>query len=151
MANPQLWLILNLISTWFMIGLIWLIQIVHYPLFSRVGEHQFIEYQQQHANRISPIVAIPMLIELTTAILLCIASPTPLRRPMMIACLILVIIIWLSTAILQIPAHSRLSRGFDNHAYSILVASNWIRTIAWTARGALMAYACWLVLSMRSV
>ena len=26
------WLLLNLIVTWYMVGLIWLIQIVHYPL-----------------------------------------------------------------------------------------------------------------------
>jgi hypothetical protein len=150
MANPLLWLIANLIATWFMVGLIWMVQIVHYPLFSQVGEPQFVEYQRSHANRISSVVGIPMLIEITTAVLLCIAAPEPLRRPMLILGLILVAVIWSSTAFIQVPAHNRLSSGFNEQAYSMLVISNWIRTIAWTARGLLMAYACWLVMDTRT-
>lgn len=150
MANPLLWLIVNLIATWFMVGLIWMVQVVHYPLFSQVGEPQFVEYQRLHGNRISPVVGIPMLIELSTAVLLCIAVPDPLRRPMMVVGLILVAVIWLSTAFIQVPAHTQLSSGFNDQAHSILVVSNWIRTLAWTVRGLLMAYACWLVMNSRS-
>jgi hypothetical protein len=146
MTNPLLWFIANFTTTWFMVGLIWMVQIVHYPLFSQVGEPQFVEYQRLHSNRISPVVGIPMLIELITAVLLCIAAPEPLRRPMMVAGLILVVVIWTSTAFIQVPTHGRLSAGFNHQAYSMLVVSNWIRTIAWTARGVLVAYACWLVM-----
>lgn len=146
MVNPDLWLLVNLISTWFMVGLIWVIQLVHYPLFSLVGADQFPEYQRRHANRISPIVGIPMLVELVTAILLCVMAPNPIERWTMIAGLILVGVIWISTAFVQVPCHAILGRGFDLKAQSLLVVSNWIRTIAWTARGLLMAYSSWLVM-----
>ena len=46
--NASVCLLLNFASTWAMVGLIWLIQIVHYPLFSRVGADQFKLYEQEH-------------------------------------------------------------------------------------------------------
>jgi len=44
---------------------------------------------------------------------------------------------WLSTALLQVPRHRQLARGFDARAHAFLVRSNVVRTAAWTARGAL--------------
>ncbi len=49
--------LLHLGSTWFMVGLIWLIQIVHYPLFARVGVEQFVPYEREHSRLITYIVA----------------------------------------------------------------------------------------------
>jgi hypothetical protein len=47
-------------------------------------------------------------------------------------------VIWLSTALLQVPRHRALEAGFDPAAHRALVATNWIRTVAWTARGFLL-------------
>ena len=47
----------------------------------------------------------------------------------------LVLALWLTTALLSIPAHQRLASGFDSAAHRSLVRANWIRTLAWTARG----------------
>jgi hypothetical protein len=52
----------------------------------------------------------------------------------------LVGVIWLSTALLQVPRHNQLGAGFDAPAHQALVATNWIRTVAWTARAALMLW-----------
>ena len=35
---------------------------------------------------------------------------------------------------LQVPCHSRLAQGFDEPTWRRLVATNWIRTVAWSAR-----------------
>jgi len=43
---------------------------------------------------------------------------------------------WTSTFVFQVPAHQILERGFDPETWRRLVVSNWIRTWAWTARGA---------------
>jgi hypothetical protein len=44
-------------------------------------------------------------------------------------------VIWLSTALLQSPRHRELGGGFDAASYRFLVASNWLRTACWSARG----------------
>ena len=63
-------LCLNVLSTWYMVGLIWLVQCVHYPLFAKVSDENYVEYQQLHERYITPVVGVPMIIEIVTAILL---------------------------------------------------------------------------------
>lgn len=125
-------LITQLASTLPLIGLIWTIQLVHYPLFKLVGDETQKAYQKAHMNRITWIVGPLMLAELTAAALLWVGDPTGLWE---IAGLVLVGIIWASTALIQVPCHGRLVEGFDPLAHRRLVRSNWIRTIAWTLRG----------------
>ena len=50
----------------------------------------------------------------------------------------LLAVIWLSTAFLSVPRHEALRHGFDASAHGALVATNWIRTAAWTVRSALL-------------
>ncbi|MEM0925399.1 MAG: hypothetical protein AAGJ83_05125 [Planctomycetota bacterium] len=133
-------LLINLVSTWYLVGLIWMVQVVHYNLFDRVGESGFVRYETDHSALITPIVGPPMLIELGTAILLVVACPAGVSRFAMIAGLASVILIWLSTAFIQVPCHARLSDGFNPRDYQLLVGTNWIRTILWTFRGLLMLY-----------
>jgi hypothetical protein len=56
----------------------------------------------------------------------------------------LILLIWFSTLLLQIPAHQRLLEGFDAITYKRLVSSNWIRTVAWSARGLILGYYLYL-------
>ena len=123
---------LQAFSTLALVGLIWTIQVVHYPLFGRVGDEQYVEYQAEHMRRITWVVGPLMLAEVVTSFLLLVLAPT---NPLAIAGFGLVVAIWLSTAVLQVPCHSKLTRGFDADALAKLVGTNWIRTIAWTARG----------------
>ena len=135
---PLTILLSNVVSTLFMVGLIWMVQIVHYPLFDDVGEQHYVQYQQRHQSNITYVVMPVMLIELVTAILL-IFYPFPgVDKALVYAGLGLVVVIWLSTALIQVPCHEKLVKGFDQSAYQWLVKSNWIRTLAWSARGALV-------------
>ena len=129
-----------------MVGLIWTIQIVHYPLFNRVGEQHFTDYQERHQFQISLIVGPMMLTEAVSAALLAGYPPASVEYWMPIAGLILLIVTWVSTSAIQVPCHSRLVQGFNEAAYRRLVYSNWIRTVAWTARGALLVWMLWIVL-----
>jgi hypothetical protein len=52
----------------------------------------------------------------------------------------LVGVIWVSTAGLQVPLHQRLGRGLELELVNSLVRGNWVRTLAWTARGILVAW-----------
>ena len=141
--NGSTFFIVNLIATWYMVGLIWMVQIVHYNMFDRVGVEQFQQYEADHNRLITPIVGVPMLFELATAVLLLVSAPDSFPRWAAIVGLVLIALIWLSTVLLQIPCHSQLLNGFDESTYRRLVSSNWIRTVLWTSRGVLMAfYAC---------
>ena len=50
----------------------------------------------------------------------------------------LVVVNWLSTGLVQVPLHRKLALGYDAGAIRRLVVTNWIRTVAWTARAGLM-------------
>ncbi len=125
-------LITQLASTLPLVGLIWIIQCVHYPLFSEVGDENFIAYQTKHMNRIGPLVGPLMLAEALSACGLVMMTP---EDPWALAGIGLLILIWASTAAMQIPCHRILTKGFEQRAHRRLVGSNWIRTVAWTARG----------------
>lgn len=127
-------------ATLLMVGVIWTIQIVHYPLFSGVGADGFAAYQIEHSRRISYIVLPLMLTELATAALFVIVPPVAVASPLLWAGLALVVLIWLSTFALQVPQHTILSGGFDGRAHRLLVGTNWLRTIAWSARGLLVLW-----------
>ena len=144
---PFLILLLNFASAWMMVGLIWLIQIVHYPLFAFVGKDAFVSYASQHVRSITLIVAPIMLIELVTSIALLLVRPHAVEMWIAVLGMFLVVAAWFSTWQLQIPAHEKLAAGFDSEAYLRLVATNWIRTIAWTFHGIVTGWMCWMCLT----
>lgn len=122
-------------ATWFMVGLIWVIQLVHYPLMSYASQERFVEFETAHQMRISLIVLPVMLTELTTAVLLAILTPEPIASRTYWVLLLLLVGVWASTFFFQVPCHNRLGQGYDLPAIKRLVATNWIRTVLWTARG----------------
>lgn len=137
----QLIIAIHLVSTLCMVGLIWFVQIVHYPMFDRVGPKQFAEYERMHQQRTTWVVAPFMLAELATAIALVALKPDGLRTAVVWTGLILLAGIWLSTAVLQVPKHNLLQSGFTAEVHRSLVNTNWIRTIAWSGRGVLAVIA----------
>lgn len=130
----------NLAPALFLTGLIWTIQIVHYPLFDRVGPTTFPAYESAHTARITPLVGPLMLFELVAAIALVFARPSAIPAWTAWTALALVVLIWASTFLLQVPRHAQLAAGFDPAAHAALLASNWIRTAAWSARSALLLW-----------
>jgi hypothetical protein len=125
------------LSTLMMTGLIWTIQLVHYPLFSRVGADVFCDYERQHQRRITWLVAPLMLIEAVSAAMLVVLLEPGGLRVLAVGGVLLLLVIWGSTALLQVPCHTHLSRGFDREVVRRLVSTNWIRTVAWSIRGVL--------------
>lgn len=121
-------------ATLFLTGLIWVIQVVHYPLMNRVSEKRFIEFHHQHSNRIGRIVIAPMILEFAAAALLLVARPPAVPTSLLLSGAILVGLIWVSTFAIQVPQHRLLANGFDPAAHHTLVRWNWIRTVAWTLR-----------------
>jgi hypothetical protein len=130
----------NLAATLYMVGLIWFVQLVHYPLLAEVGEDQFVSFEQAHMARTWPVVGPPMLVELATTLLLTVAAPSAVPTAASWLGVALLTVVWLSTGLLQVPSHRRLGDGFDARVHRRLVTTNWIRTAAWTARGLLVMW-----------
>jgi hypothetical protein len=131
-------LLLHLAATLFMVGVIWFVQVVHYPLMAHVGRAESVAYEQAHARRTGWVVAPPMLAELVTAVLLLWVRPADVPLWTAGAGLALVVVNWGSTRAVQIPCHDRLTRGFDPAVHRRLVTTNWFRTAVWSVRGLLV-------------
>lgn len=143
-------LIVNLVATLFLVGLIWMVQIVHYPLFDGVGRENFIAYQKRHQFLITFVVGPTMLIEAFSSLLMGWNPPAGAGHWIVYAGISLVFVIWISTAAIQVPCHTKLLQGFNQTVHRRLVRYNWIRTIAWTARGTLVIWMLVQVLSANS-
>jgi hypothetical protein len=135
-------LLTHLAATLYMTGLIWFVQVVHYPLFNKVGTAGFAAYEEAHTRLTGWVVGPPMLIELFAAGILAAHPPDGTPGWQVWLGLGLVGVIWLSTVALQIPQHNVLGGGFDPNAHRLLVSTNWARTIAWSLRSLL---ALWMV------
>ncbi|MFH5804838.1 hypothetical protein [Alienimonas sp. DA493] len=120
-----------------LVGLIWTVQLVHYPLFDGVGAEGFAEYERRHTVRITWIVAPLMLAELAVSGWLALRVPEGVPAWQCWLRAALTAGIWLSTSFLQVPRHKELAAGFAPAAHAALVGTNWIRTGLWTARGIL--------------
>lgn len=139
---PRGVLLTHVAATLALVGVIWFIQVVHYPLFSHVPSTAFAAYEAAHTRLTTWVVTPPMVVEAVTGVLLLWRRPEEVRLPLVWTGLGLLAIIWLSTALLQVPQHQILLSGFDPSAHRTLLLSNWIRTIAWSVRGVLVL---WLV------
>jgi hypothetical protein len=131
-------LLLHVAATWTMVGLIWFVQIVHYPLYAQVGTEAFAAYETAHTRLTTWVVGPPMLVEVITACMLVLVKPEGIPASYVWSGVLLITIIWASTAFLQVPQHEILTHSFTPDAYRTLVTTNWIRTVAWTLRGVLV-------------
>lgn len=144
-------LLAHLGSSWYMVGLIWFVQVVHYPLFASVGTLGFASYEQQHTQLTFWVVAPPMLVEGATAVLLLRFRPASVPRWCVWSGLALLSVCWLSTAMIQVPCHQILSQGFDPVVHQRLVSSNWLRTAAWSLHGIVVLRMAWSSFSFARV
>jgi uncharacterized membrane protein len=131
-------------TTLYLVGVIWLVQLLVYPAMGHVGADGYAAYHNLHTSRITPVVAPAMIIELLTAIYFVFVPDEAIDYRYFWCGLVLVLIVWASTFFVQVPLHEKLARGFDSDVQSRLVLTNWIRTIAWTMRGALILWMIWL-------
>lgn len=141
MAAEVLMFLVHLTTTAFMTAIIWFMQIGHYPMLRYVGREAYTTYEQQHVKRVMLPAVMILSLELFSGFYL---SFVPTQRlpslPIHIG-LVLLLPIWLSTWLWQVPAHKSLERKFDLRVHAWLINSNWLRTVAWSARLGLLLYA----------
>lgn len=132
--------IAQVLSTFFMTGLIWQVQLNHYPSFSYIDLNQFKEFQTFHMSSISIIVMPMMFIELISALLLLSYQSFSHVSPIYLTNFLLIILVWFVTWKFSVPCHSELLERKSLQAIKRLVKTNWLRTIAWTVRSGLLVH-----------
>jgi len=132
-------LLTHIFCTLWMTSIIWLIQIVQYPLFKFVDSNSFQRFHSGHTRKITWVVGPIILAEcLSISILLFKIRfhdevvPIGLDFSILLVWLSLSLGCLISTAILSVPCHDRLSQGWDLAAHEKLLKTNWIRTLLWT-------------------
>lgn len=128
-------LALHAAATFFMVGLIWVIQVVHYPSFPLVGADGFSHFEAAHTRRMAMLLALPAPVEIVTAAALLWVRPAGVPATLIVASGALLVVVWITTGAVQARMHSQLSRGHDPELIRRLIATNWWRTLLWSGRG----------------
>lgn len=134
-------LLVEAAATTYLTGLIWFTQVVHYPLLHAVPPSALPAYEARHQRRTGWVVGPAMALELITALAMLRWRPPELPLLWAWAGVTLLGLIWASTAFVQVPLHDALEQSPDAAHVRALVASNWVRTVAWTARAILIGWA----------
>ena len=128
-------LLANLVLCAILTGLIWTVQLVHYPGLALVGKAEFARYHAAHTARMGALVGPLMVLELLLAGWLAWAGRAALPHGAGWWSLALVGAVWAVTFFISVPFHNRLAaNGYDYVVLDGLVRTNWLRTGAWTLR-----------------
>ena len=119
----------HLATSWALFGLIWTVQLVHYPTFRYVPD--FSEFHQHHTSSIALIVTPLMVAEL--AIVCWTTYRTGFSWPWLIL-LVVVLFIWAVTFLQAIPLHNLLASDRQESTIESLIRVNWPRTVLWTLK-----------------
>ncbi len=129
--------IAHVAATLFMVGLIWTIHVVHYPLFAEVGAENYVDYQSAHVERIGIVLAFPWLLEGLTllGVMALAVERRELRVPALVGAVAMAVVLVIS-GVWSAPAHGELADGFDAAVHDRLMTANLVRTLAWSLCGA---------------
>lgn len=129
-------LMTHLFATFFLTGLCWFVQVIHYPLFKLIDQKDFSRYER--ANLRTLLLAGPvMVVELITGLLLLYYDLSSSAYWLNTG---LILVIGLSTFIFQGPLHLMLSQEYSLKKINLLIRTNWIRTISWSLKSVLLIY-----------
>ncbi len=125
-------LIANAAATFFMLGVAWFVDIVHYPLFASVGEDGFRGYHRLHSERTTWVVLPPMTVELLTSLALPFDAPGG-ATGLAVAGAVLAVATWALTGLGAVPAHRALGAGISDARLRRLRRADLVRALTWTA------------------
>jgi hypothetical protein len=136
MEIPESFLLAWSALIFWVLGQIWLCQIVIYPLFARVGEADYVGYHGFYTSRIPLPVILPGFASFILPVALAFFGPAvPLW--MTAANIAAGAVGFFLTVLFLIPRHNRLEKGGKNDAMiAELVRFNWPRTLSITASAA---------------
>ncbi|MGI4741924.1 MAG: hypothetical protein ACRYG7_42710 [Janthinobacterium lividum] len=134
-------LLLNFALAAYLTGVVWVVQLVVYPALALVGKPEFARYHRAHTRGMGWVVGAPMVLELVLASWLAWAAYPLWGAGLALGQVGLVLFVWAVTYFVSVPFHNRLEAyGFNYIAIDGLTRTNWLRTLAWTARATLLSW-----------
>ncbi|MCC2667952.1 MAG: hypothetical protein K0Q72_423 [Armatimonadetes bacterium] len=130
-------LLIHAVATWFLTGVVWFVQVVHYPLLAD-AEWNGAAVHRRIVLRTTCLVVPAMALEGITGVLLLLHSDGAANRTLLVLGLLLAVVNWIATATVQVPAHRRLIASWNGKDAAGLVRSNRLRTMVWSARSLLV-------------
>ncbi|MFA6232803.1 MAG: hypothetical protein WC824_01275 [Bacteroidota bacterium] len=132
--------LVQVFCTFAMTGIIWFVQIVHYPLMRKVGKGRFVRYAQMHFILTAFVVGPLMLLEAAAVIFgLLHATPWITDEAARLGA-VLLLVIWVATFALHLPQQRKLEQEFEARAYRRLLFGNWVRCYAWSFRSIILVF-----------
>lgn len=128
-------LVANLAATLVMVGIIWFVQHVHYPLLASFSVESAPQAALEHQRRTGHVVGLPMAVEGVTTLALLVVRPDGVSVIWPWIGAVLLAVALGSTLFLSVPLHTRMASSPQADTGRRLVSTNWPRTVAWTLRG----------------
>jgi hypothetical protein len=124
-------------------GMSWVLQLMHYPLYHEVGTAEFSKYIRMNNQRAVAPAIMPALATLVVSMLMAWRRPVEVPPAIAVSAVLLNVAVLVSTAVWQGRLHGQLVQtGKSDATIALLVATNWIRTIAFTTQA---AFAIWII------
>lgn len=128
-------LYIHAFATWVMIGLVFFVQVVYYPLYKRL-KGKLTVYDEDDIKHMGFLVAPVYFFEFISAIVLVFYKYSDLVYKILSGVnLLLLISIWIVSYILQVRRFGERTVLFLDKMHNFLLTSNWYRTGVWLLRG----------------
>lgn len=115
-----------------MSGVLWVVQVVHYPLLREVSVESIIEISHRHQNLITKVVGPAMVVEAASSAATLLIVPSNVIPIALVNFCFLLIAVYV-TIFHAVPLHAKIGRG-ESGSIPALIKVNWIRTAAWSMR-----------------
>jgi hypothetical protein len=112
-----------------MFVLIWIVQLIVYPVFLKIEDRLFVPWHRSYCNRIGLFVLPLMFLQLIEA------ASSSFFIGDMLAWLKLIGVLgaWIVTFLVSAPCHRKLAKdGMQTQVVERLIRTNWLRTFFWS-------------------
>lgn len=147
-----IFLLTCLLFTLYNTGVIWVLQLNHYPLYAKVGQREFRDYMTAHNGRILLPIVLPGIAAFISSLWLLWQRPFEIPNWSLWLVNLLNAATLLSTIFVQGPAHNQLARdGYSEILIRKIITTNWLRTLAWTVNGLLLLWMTAMVIGAKKI
>lgn len=152
MKADILFLLVSLFFTLYNSGVIWVLQLNHYPLYAKVGQREFRDYLTAHNGLILLPIVLPSIAAFISSLLLLWQRPVEIPSWSVWLVNSLNAATLLSTIFVQGKAHNALALdGYSEILIRRVITTNWLRTAAWTINGLLLLWMTAMVIGAKRI
>lgn len=140
-------LVITFVLVWYHVGIVWLVQVVAWPLFGYVGHNEFEAYHLAWWRGIRYVIFVPGVFALLGGILLLRFRPAGIPTWLLATGLGLYVLMYVLTVVWWGPQQARMKTTAEPR-FALLNRTHWIRTALVSGYGILLMVA--LVMRLRS-